>query len=71
MNKKWSKIEEKFIKEHCNKLTDIEIAFKLTEISNRPITMEAVRKKRQRLNCAKPPGRPKFSQTINNFHKLI
>ena len=57
MNKKWSINEENYIRDNAGRLTDTEIASKLTKITGRKITMTAVRKKRQKLGLKKAQGR--------------
>jgi hypothetical protein len=57
MNKVWTETEELFIREHADKLTDKDGAKQLGDIVGRPISINAWRKKRQKLGLAKAPGR--------------
>jgi len=57
MNKKWSIQEEQYIIQHAGLLTDFELAIKLTEITGRKITINAIRRKRQKMGLKKKSGR--------------
>ena len=57
MNNKWSTIEKQFIRDNAATMKDIEIAQKLTECSHRLVTLEAVRKQRQKMGLTKVCGR--------------
>ena len=57
MHKVWTVEEELFIKENAGILKDIEIARQLTQKSNRAVSLQAVRKKRQSLGIRKKPCR--------------
>lgn len=57
MNKVWSEEERAFIKTHVEKYTDKEGAEKLSEITNRKISIGAYRKKRQEMGLRKMCGR--------------
>lgn len=57
MNKVWKDHERQFIKDNAGKMKDKEIAIKLTQISGRTITIQAVRKQRQKMGITKERGR--------------
>ena len=57
MNTVWNNEEKTFIRENANKMTDKEGAAKLSELSNRNISMHAWRKQRQKLGIRKANGR--------------
>lgn len=57
MNNKWSEAEKAFIKENAHRLKDSEIAEHLTARSGRKITLQGVRKQRQKLGIKKEAGR--------------
>jgi hypothetical protein len=57
MNTKWSETEKSFIRENAHRLKDIEIADELTISSGRPVTLQSVRKMRQKLGIKKLSGR--------------
>ncbi len=57
MNQIWTPIEEQFIKENADKVTDEVGAAQLSEIVRRPISVYAWRKKRQKMGLTKAPGR--------------
>lgn len=57
MNIKWTEYEKEFIRQNANSLKDRELAEKLTAMSSRNITLDAVRKVRQKLGITKLPGR--------------
>ena len=57
MNIKWTEYEKEFIRKNADSLKDRELAEKLTAMSNRSITLDAVRKVRQKLGITKLPGR--------------
>lgn len=57
MNIKWTEGEKEFIRQNANALKDRELAEKLTAMSSRNITLDAVRKVRQKLGITKLPGR--------------
>ena len=57
MNIKWTENEKKYIKENAHCMKDVEIAKSLTEMSGRKVTLQAVRKMRQKLGVKKKCGR--------------
>jgi len=57
MNEVWSQIEEQFIRENVERLTDKQGAMQLSEIVGRVISTYAYRKKRQKLGLKKAHGR--------------
>lgn len=57
MNKRWKQSEIDFVKNNASLMKDSEIAIKLTKITGRRITVDAVRKKRQLLGIKKEHGR--------------
>ena len=57
MNRKWTESERRFIVENAHRLTDNEIADRLTVSTGRSISVNAVRKTRQRLGIIKQSGR--------------
>lgn len=57
MNKIWTEEEKKFISENAGKLLDKEVAAKLSTSSGRFVSLQAVRKQRQKLGIAKVRGR--------------
>jgi len=57
MNQVWKENEKNFIKENAQTMKDKEIAENLTKISGRVVTVQAVRKQRQKLGITKARGR--------------
>ena len=57
MNVKWSENEKNFIRDNAHRMKDQEIADALTEQSGRQVTLQAVRKMRQKLGVRKKAGR--------------
>lgn len=57
MNKKWTFEEERFIAENYGKYNDIEMAELLSEISRKVVSVNSVKKKRQRMGFPKLGGR--------------
>ena len=57
MNIKWTEDEKDYIRENAATMKDIDIADNLTIKSGRKITLDAVRKVRQKLGIIKKPGR--------------
>lgn len=57
MNRIWTDAERQFVIENANVMKDSEIAVHLTRISGRMVSLQAVRKQRQKLGIAKKPGR--------------
>ena len=57
MNKVWKKDEKDFIRNNAGIMTDKILAIKLTQITGRNVTLQAVRKQRQAMGISKKPGR--------------
>ena len=57
MNIKWSEDEKDFIRANASVMKDAEMADYLTDITGRLVTLDAVRKVRQKLGITKKPGR--------------
>ena len=57
MNQVWKEHEKAFIKENANIMKDKELATRLTKITGRIVTIQAVRKQRQKLGVTKARGR--------------
>ena len=57
MNVKWTENEKNYIKDNAHHMKDIEISKALTETSGRKVTLQAVRKMRQKLGVKKKCGR--------------
>ena len=57
MNEVWTEAEKNFIRETAERLTDEAGAIELSKVAGRIITVDAWRKKRQKLKIKKKPGR--------------
>jgi RNA 3'-terminal phosphate cyclase len=57
MNKVWTSEEKQFIKNNAGQMTDKVLSIKLSRITGRNITLQAVRKQRQKMGISKQPGR--------------
>lgn len=57
MNQVWKEHERAFIRDNANTMKDKELAVKLSKISGRNVTIQAVRKQRQKLGITKAQGR--------------
>jgi len=57
MNNKWTENDKNFLRDNASKMKDIEIAEALTKSSGRIVSLEAVRKMRQKLGVKKASGR--------------
>ncbi|RLC28900.1 hypothetical protein DRH13_06475 [Candidatus Woesebacteria bacterium] len=57
MNKIWTDSERNFIKVNAATMKDRELAVKLSEMTGRKITIQAVRKQRQKMGIQKAQGR--------------
>ena len=57
MNIKWTEEEKEFIRENAAFMKDRELAQKLTDKSGRRVTVDALRKVRQKLGIKKKHGR--------------
>jgi hypothetical protein len=59
MNRVWSQAERDYIRANANEMKDKELAAKLTQMTGRNVSLQAVRKQRQKLGISKEPGRGK------------
>lgn len=57
MYKLWNESEKQFIRDNCARMTDEVLSSKLTDITGRRITINAIRKLRQILGLKKKRGR--------------
>lgn len=57
MNNKWTENDKNFLRDNASKMKDIEISEALTKSSGRIVSLEAVRKMRQKLGLKKASGR--------------
>jgi transposase len=57
MNIKWTDEERQFIKDNAAFMKDKELTEKISEMSDRKVTLDAVRKVRQKLGIKKKQGR--------------
>lgn len=57
MNKVWKEHEQQFIRDNAGRMKDKELAVKLTQITGRHVTIQAVRKQRQKMGIEKAKGR--------------
>ena len=57
MNKVWTTEENEFIRNNAGQMTDKVLSAKLSKITGRNVTLQAVRKQRQKMGIAKQPGR--------------
>ena len=57
MNIKWTDEERQFIKDNAAFMKDKELAEKISELSDRKVTLDAVRKVRQKLGIKNKQGR--------------
>jgi len=57
MNRVWSDEERSFIRNNADSLRDSDIAAHLSKIAGRNVSLQAVRKQRQKMGIAKKPGR--------------
>jgi hypothetical protein len=57
MNRVWSDEERNFIRNNAGEMKDLEIARQLSQTAGRIITLQAVRKQRQKMGLRKKPGR--------------
>jgi len=57
MNIKWTENDKIFVRENAHSMKDHEIAKVLTERSGRQVTLQAVRKMRQKMGIKKKCGR--------------
>ena len=57
MNKVWEDSEKAFIRTNAGQMKDKDLAIKLTKITGRAVSIQAVRKQRQKMGIAKVRGR--------------
>ena len=57
MNKIWTDSDKQYIKENASRMKDKELAEELTKRTGRIISIQAVRKQRQKLGIVKEQGR--------------
>ena len=57
MNKIWTETEKQFIRENSEKVKDAVIAETLTNVVGRKISVQSVRKQRQKMGIFKASGR--------------
>mgnify|MGYP001411638930 FL=1 len=57
--KKWQNSELEFIKQNKDSMSDVELAGKLTQMSNSNVTTSMIRRQRRKLGIVKPKGRRK------------
>tara|TARA_Y100000361_G_scaffold47680_1_gene41302 strand:+ start:171 stop:398 length:228 start_codon:yes stop_codon:yes gene_type:complete len=57
MNKVWTDEEKEFIRNNSGLMTDKVLAIKLSQITGRRISLQSVRKQRQKMGINKQPGR--------------
>ena len=62
--KKWTVEEVDFIKNNYNIVSDIELASKLSQMANQPITTSMIRRQRRKLEIVKPRGRPRKTDNV-------
>jgi len=57
MNQVWTNGEKAFIRDNADRMIDKELAAQLTKTSGRTVTIQAIRKQRQKLGIQKARGR--------------
>lgn len=57
MNKVWTNEEKEFIRNNAGMMTDKVLAIKLSQITGRRVSLQSVRKQRQKMGISKQPGR--------------
>ena len=57
MNTKWTSKDKQFVREHASHVKDKDLAIELGLRNKRTVTLDAVRKLRQRLGIIKKSGR--------------
>ena len=65
MNVKWTESDKNFVRDNANSMKDVEVAAALTESTGRIVTLQAVRKMRQKLGVKKAPGRGICGLTVD------
>lgn len=57
MNIKWTDSEKKYIRDNAHRLKDVDLAKDISKSSGRHVSLQAVRKMRQKLGVKKQSGR--------------
>ena len=57
MNRIWTDDERKFVIDNASSMKDLDIAIHLSKTSGRNVSLQSVRKQRQKLGLRKQPGR--------------
>ena len=59
MNKVWNSAEREYIRKHAGSVKDKDLAAQLSTMTGRKVSLQAVRKQRQKMGISKNPGRGK------------
>ena len=57
MNKVWNEEEKQFIRNNSALMTDKVLSIKLSQVTGRRVSLQSVRKQRQKMGISKQPGR--------------
>ena len=57
MNKVWNEEEKQFIRNNSAFMTDKVLSIKLSQVTGRRVSLQSVRKQRQKMGISKQPGR--------------
>jgi len=57
MNQVWTNEEKDFIRNNAGMMTDKVLSIKLSQITGRRVSLQSVRKQRQKMGISKQPGR--------------
>ena len=68
--KKWQNSELEFIKQNKDSMSDLELAGKLSQMSNSNVTTSMIRRQRRKLGIVKPKGRRKQFVSISDNQAL-
>lgn len=68
--KKWQNSELEFIKQNKDSMSDVELAGKLSQMSNSNVTTSMIRRQRRKLGIVKPKGRRKQFLSISDNQGL-
>ena len=71
MNIKWLESERQYIRDNCDEMKDVDIAKELTRMTQGrrdPVSLQAVRKQRQKMGLSKIPGRGKCGLVKNDIN---
>lgn len=71
MNQVWKEHEKAFIRDNADTMKDRELAVELTKNTGRIVTVQAVRKQRQKLGITKERGRGICSVVQNQRSEVI